>query len=172
MQSVSSRIWTRVAVSISYDDNDYTTGTSSDYGGEKNSLYQAKMMQPQGGHLCLFFLDWKRRCMIIENEIWSSEIFAFKVKRIVHFVLTDSHVLHSILSYLSIYLSIYRQFVPIYLSISSYSSIYLSIWNDFPAFKIKSSDILFHSSLIAVLSEPIFRPEVAFVLFSKTPHIP
>ena len=28
MQSVSSRIWTRVAVSISYDDNGYTTGTS------------------------------------------------------------------------------------------------------------------------------------------------
>ena len=25
MQSVSSRIWTRVVVSISYDDNDYTT---------------------------------------------------------------------------------------------------------------------------------------------------
>ena len=29
MQSVSSRIWTRVAVSISYDDNNYTTGTKS-----------------------------------------------------------------------------------------------------------------------------------------------
>ena len=28
MQSVSSRIWTRVAVSISNDDNHYTTGTS------------------------------------------------------------------------------------------------------------------------------------------------
>ena len=28
MQSFSSRIWTRVAVSISYDDNRYTTGTS------------------------------------------------------------------------------------------------------------------------------------------------
>ena len=27
MQLVLSRIWTRVAVSISYDDNDYTTGT-------------------------------------------------------------------------------------------------------------------------------------------------
>ena len=27
MQSVSSRIWTRVAVSISYDYNDYTTGS-------------------------------------------------------------------------------------------------------------------------------------------------
>ena len=28
MHSVSSRILTRVAMSISYDDNDYTTGTS------------------------------------------------------------------------------------------------------------------------------------------------
>ena len=28
MQSVSSRIWTRVAVSISYDENNYTMGTS------------------------------------------------------------------------------------------------------------------------------------------------
>ena len=27
MQSISSRIWTRVAVSISYDDNHYITGT-------------------------------------------------------------------------------------------------------------------------------------------------
>ena len=27
MQLVSPRIWTRVAVSISYDDNHYTTGT-------------------------------------------------------------------------------------------------------------------------------------------------
>ena len=31
MQSVSSKIWTRVAVSISYDDNHYTTGTSNTY---------------------------------------------------------------------------------------------------------------------------------------------
>ena len=29
MQLASSRIWTRVAVSISYDDNHYTTGTST-----------------------------------------------------------------------------------------------------------------------------------------------
>ena len=28
MQSVSSRIWTRITVSISYDNNHYTTGTS------------------------------------------------------------------------------------------------------------------------------------------------
>ena len=29
MQSVSSRIWTRIAVFISHGDNDYTTGTSN-----------------------------------------------------------------------------------------------------------------------------------------------
>ena len=29
MQSVSSKIWTRIAVFISYGDNDYTTGTST-----------------------------------------------------------------------------------------------------------------------------------------------
>ena len=34
MQSVSSRIWTRIAVFISYGDNDYTTGTSVDDSGE------------------------------------------------------------------------------------------------------------------------------------------
>ena len=31
MQSASSRIWTRVAVFISYDDNNYTTGTSNTF---------------------------------------------------------------------------------------------------------------------------------------------
>ena len=30
MQSVSTRMWTRVAVSISYDDNHYSTGTPQD----------------------------------------------------------------------------------------------------------------------------------------------
>ena len=37
MQSVSSRIWTRIAVFISYGDNDYTTGTSKRKGAEINS---------------------------------------------------------------------------------------------------------------------------------------
>ena len=31
MQSISSRIWTRATVSISYDDNHYTTATSNYY---------------------------------------------------------------------------------------------------------------------------------------------
>ena len=45
MQSVSFRIWTRVAVSISYDDNDYTTGTSTIkdwYAIELNNLTKLK----------------------------------------------------------------------------------------------------------------------------------
>ena len=33
MQWVSSRIWTRIAVFISYGDNDYTTGTSTKHHG-------------------------------------------------------------------------------------------------------------------------------------------
>ena len=42
MQSVSSMIWTRVAVSIFYDDNHHTTGISSisvyEYGYTNESL--------------------------------------------------------------------------------------------------------------------------------------
>ena len=43
MQSVSSRIWTRVTVSISYEDNHYTTGTSI-----KSSVMQKQQLY---GHL-------------------------------------------------------------------------------------------------------------------------
>ena len=51
MQSVSARIWTRVAVFIFYDDNHYTTGTSYP------SLTFAKMIQntsinPNNSFLC------------------------------------------------------------------------------------------------------------------------
>ena len=54
-----------------------------------------------------------------------------------------------------------------------FSSIIVSthLQNNLQAFKIKSSDILFHSSSIAVLNQPIFGWDVAFSLFSKTPHI-
>ena len=39
MQSVSSRIWTRVAVFISYDDNHYTTGNI----GYSKNVHNKKM---------------------------------------------------------------------------------------------------------------------------------
>ena len=45
MQSVSSRIWTRVAVSNSYDDNHHTTGTSFRKNHFKRS---AKQIRPAG----------------------------------------------------------------------------------------------------------------------------
>ena len=52
MQSVSSRIWTRVAVSIFSDDNHYTTGTSticlyiypsSSTGLDRSSIYKQNL---------------------------------------------------------------------------------------------------------------------------------
>ena len=39
MQSVSSRIWTRVVVFISYDDNNYTTG----YEGIRHILQNSRI---------------------------------------------------------------------------------------------------------------------------------
>ena len=45
MQSVSSRIWTLVAVSISYVDNHYTTYTS---GGVLYALYKMWTLNPKG----------------------------------------------------------------------------------------------------------------------------
>ena len=46
MQSVSSRIWTRIVVSNSYDDNNYTTGTSKHRYHEKVwCIYPSQMIQ-------------------------------------------------------------------------------------------------------------------------------
>ena len=42
MQSVSSRIWTRVAVSIPYDYNHYTTGTSYECGVYNSKQYDGE----------------------------------------------------------------------------------------------------------------------------------
>ena len=48
MQSISSRIWTRVAVSISYDDNHYTMGTSNNsYNSIKDNAFVYKQLNDQ-----------------------------------------------------------------------------------------------------------------------------
>ena len=66
MQSVSSRIWTHVPVSISYDDNDYTTGTSKCEAGIRTTTcfgHLTWMVCEMGGkqsYNCIFlasFLD-------------------------------------------------------------------------------------------------------------------
>ena len=53
MQSVSSSIWTRVAVFISYDDNHYTTGTSF----------------VQNCRQISFILSWGQVCSLHNEEV-------------------------------------------------------------------------------------------------------
>ena len=54
MQSFLSRIWTRVSVSISYDDNHYTTGTSI-----KKNLFNCQFFfffpRPKNSNLFIFY---------------------------------------------------------------------------------------------------------------------
>ena len=82
MQPVSSRIWTCVAVSISYDDNHYTTGISSmpyclPIAGRRiigfiffpKVLVLCEMQTALSRFLnsgcCVHFLPWARLCYII-----------------------------------------------------------------------------------------------------------
>ena len=65
MQSVSSRIWTRIAVSISYDDNHYTTGTTKII---NNQLY-IKLRQFTQEELNLVLRKIKNRKAAGLNEI-------------------------------------------------------------------------------------------------------
>ena len=59
MQLVSSRIWTRVAVSISYDDNHYTTGTWM-------SLFVITKVQPPDSADC--YIPDHYLCGVVERE--------------------------------------------------------------------------------------------------------
>ena len=79
MQSASSRIWTRAAVSISYDDNHYTTGTSALIDG-----FPLELEWPQiPGTLLSCLVDLKvvvwmvSTCIIISNS--SSPFTDFEV---------------------------------------------------------------------------------------------
>ena len=52
MQSVSSRIWTQIAVFIYYGDNDYTTGTSKvAYGGGTTKCLEGSFSYLGSGYL-------------------------------------------------------------------------------------------------------------------------
>ena len=48
MQSVSSRIWTRIAVFISYGDNDYTTGLV--YRGKRYKVRHSNYLKKAGAY--------------------------------------------------------------------------------------------------------------------------
>ena len=79
MQSVSSRIWTRVTVSISYDGNHYTTGISeigSFILSEKLQLYfmyiyaQANIIFAYMKKCCTLFFSKLTQLKEIENKNW------------------------------------------------------------------------------------------------------
>ena len=86
MQSVSSRIWTRVAVSNSYDDNDYTTGSSitglnSEFSFSKTScLTKAEepglsYYLPIAGGRIIGFIPFPRVLVLCEMQSVSSRIW-------------------------------------------------------------------------------------------------
>ena len=66
MQSVSSRVWTRVAVSFSYDDNHYSTGTFDLY---------LMMLSIKKGSINYYFLESLVR-LNLEIEPRSSGLLA------------------------------------------------------------------------------------------------
>ena len=59
MQSFLSRIWTRVAVSISYDNNHYTTGAfwTNTLGKSMNLHPQSSNLGVEYNHYCFFNKD-------------------------------------------------------------------------------------------------------------------
>ena len=65
MQSVSSRIWSRVAVSISYDDNHYTTGTLI-YFSDCNHPVKCSLMQLP------FYSFWGNWILEIVINLWTN----------------------------------------------------------------------------------------------------
>ena len=75
MQSVSSRICTRVAVSISYDDNHYTTGTSLNIGNDILCLNQTIQNDLLWGSI------EKKLLIFFANEIQISAKNNCKVKK-------------------------------------------------------------------------------------------
>ena len=130
MQSVSSRIWTRVAVSISYDDNDYTTGTSLDkhYGGPSrkpsnlgcSNFWWSKKKDCYGTYLTdyneLFLLLWipgeySSRCLVNSSLTlwqldWRSTLFFTYVVLILSFNILVSRNPEFVSFFLAFYWSI------------------------------------------------------------------
>ena len=72
MQSVSSRIWTRIVVSNSYDDNHYTTGTSYErlnmFRGSKIELLEIELLD----HLTVCIYKMRLQIIYLIN-MWKQD---------------------------------------------------------------------------------------------------
>ena len=90
MQSVSSRTWTRIAVFISYGDNDYNTGTSTKVDGEASVMVELSVLEStpivqieQNWVLTLNCIVWNRTVLILNFVfmlnwiIWKRIVFMF-----------------------------------------------------------------------------------------------
>ena len=105
IQPVSSKIWTRVAVSISYDDNHYTTGTS---------LYIYIYIYIC---VCIYISRSASINLRLFISIYLHIYLSIYLSTHVHWYVC-MYVCMYVCIYLSIYLSIYLPlFLPIYLSI-------------------------------------------------------
>ena len=96
MQSVRSRIWTRVAVSISCDDNHYTTGTSSK---KKATWYSAYYIRNNVVDYIIRYEHSERLLPIEALAIWNLNSFSKN---------------HNINNKLYKYIVIHRQTVSLY----------------------------------------------------------
>ena len=73
MQSASSRIWTRIAVFISYGDNDYTTGTSGfvvDIGSPVMTSAGKNKNNKRMRFLCIYILYMNLSIMFPYKQDW------------------------------------------------------------------------------------------------------
>ena len=69
MQSVLSRIWTRVAVSISCDDSHFTTGTSTDI-AMLSIIWKSNLINQKRGFLiCVYVITTAKMDQIDANEV-------------------------------------------------------------------------------------------------------
>ena len=74
MQSVSSRIWTHLAVSISYDDNHYTTGTSISISTLMNTSGRQMQKESDAWQKVYFNLP--------NNQTWHQDQYLYNKKEI------------------------------------------------------------------------------------------
>ena len=125
MQSVSSRIWTRIAVFISYGDNDYTTGTIGVHHLRARPCFSSSVLIKDDNIVNLFKYD---DSVIIYNLSISSTFSAYLTLYEVMLKCSQSDqngedlewwILFTPHIYLSIYLSIYLCSWFIYVSLIS-----------------------------------------------------
>ena len=70
MQSVSSRIWTRIVVSNSYDDNHYITGTSTekDIYAVKQNYQQSNQTEGQTAWISLNVPYYPSQVAVVQGK--------------------------------------------------------------------------------------------------------